>query len=271
MISAHHITLGISGGKTLLNNISLDVLPGAFTAVAGPNGAGKSTLLKILSNETTNYKGTVDINGVSVKKYKAAELSKLRAVLPQSSHLQFPFTVQQIVEMGTQYHQNTAAQNRMIVSEVMELTGIPSWADRNYLTLSGGEQQRVQLARVLAQVWENKPYPRYILLDEPTSNLDIAQQQLIFSLVKLACERNIGVLAIVHDLNQVAQFADKLYFLREGNMIAYGKTKEVFTKKNIETTFCCHVNVYHDPCTDCPYIIPDRTRTFDQSLKTISI
>lgn len=271
MISAHHITLGIAGGKTLLNNISLDVMPGAFTAVAGPNGAGKSTLLKILSNETANYKGTVEINGVSVKKYRAAELSKLRAVLPQTSHVQFPFTVQQIVEMGTQYHQNTSAQNRKIVGEVMELTGIPSWVDRNYLTLSGGEQQRVQLARVLAQVWEAKTYPRYILLDEPTSNLDIAQQQLIFSLVKLACERNIGVLAIVHDLNQVAQFADKLYFLREGNMIAYGKTKEVFTKKNIETTFCCHVNVYHDPCTDCPYIIPDRTRTFDQSLKTISI
>ena len=271
MISARHITQRIRD-KVLLNNISLDVAPGVFTAVAGPNGAGKSTLLKILSNETSSYEGDVTLNGTPVKKFRVAELSKLRAVLPQSTHLQFPFSVKQIVEFGTQYHRNTASQNNKILTEVMELTGIASWQERNYMTLSGGEQQRVQLARVLTQVWEIKSYPRYILLDEPTSNLDIAQQQLIFGLVKQACERNIGVLAIVHDLNQVAQFADKLYFLRGGNMIAYGKTKEVFTKTNIEETFCCHVNVYHDPCTDCPYIIPDKTKTFFQpSLKTVNL
>ena len=271
MILARGITQRIQG-KVLLNNISLDVIPGVFTAVAGPNGAGKSTLLKILSNETSSYEGNVTINGVLVKKYRVAELSKLRAVLPQNTNLQFPFSVRQIVEFGTQYHRNTTSQNSKILDEVMNLTNITSWKDRNYLTLSGGEQQRVQLARVLAQVWEIKSYPRYILLDEPTSNLDIAQQQLIFSLVKQACERNIGVLAIVHDLNQVAQFADKLYFLREGNIIAYGKTKEVFTKTNIENTFCCHVNVYHDPCTDCPYIIPDKTKTYFQpSLKTANL
>jgi iron complex transport system ATP-binding protein len=271
MISARNITQRIHH-KVLLNNISLDVLPGVFTAVAGPNGAGKSTLLKILSNETSSYGGEVLLNGTEVKKYSIAELSKLRAVLPQSTNLEFPFSVKQIVELGTQYHRNTSIQNSKILNEVMDLTGITVLQDRNYMTLSGGEQQRVQLARVLAQVWEIKSYPRYILLDEPTSNLDIAQQQLIFSLVKEACKRNIGVFAIVHDLNQVAQFADKLYFLRGGNIIAYGKTKEVFTKTNIEETFCCHVNVYHDPCTDCPYIIPDKTKTFFQpSLKTVNL
>ena len=271
MISAKNISQRVHG-KVLLNNISLDVVPGVFTAVAGPNGAGKSTLLKILSNETLHYEGAVEVNGTSVKKFTVAELSTVRAVLPQSTSLQFPFSVKQIVEMGTQYHRHSSSQNNKILQEVMELTDIVSWKDRNYMTLSGGEQQRVQLARVLAQVWEVKSYPRYILLDEPTSNLDIAQQQLIFGLVKQACERNIGVLAIVHDLNQVAQFADKLYFLRGGNMIAYGKTKEVFTKTNIEETFCCHVNVYHDPCTDCPYIIPDKTKSYFQpSLKTVNL
>ena len=142
-------------------------------------------------------------------------------------------------------------------------------ADKGDLTLSGGEQQRVQLARVLAQVWEQKSFPRFVLLDEPTSSLDIAQQQMIFSLVKQACERNIGVLAIVHDLNQAVQFADQLYFMREGTVIAQGETKAVFTKPIIEETFCCRVNVYHDPCTNCPYIVPDKTNI--STLKTVTI
>ncbi|NOT76086.1 MAG: heme ABC transporter ATP-binding protein [Cyclobacteriaceae bacterium] len=270
MISARHISLSING-RELLHDIDLDIVPGQFTAVAGPNGAGKSSLLKIVSNETGRYDGTVTINGSPIKKYDIAALSKVRAVLPQSTHLQFPFSVQQIVQLGTHYHRNTRYQNDRIGEEVMELTGVTSWRDRNYLTLSGGEQQRVNLARVLAQVWEVKAHPRYILLDEPTSNLDIAQQQMIFNLVKQSCERNIGVMAIVHDLNQVAQFADKLYFLREGKIIASGATKEVFTKSIIEETFCCRVNVYHDACTNCPYIVPDSSKIESSSLKTANL
>ena len=268
MISAKHISLSANGRK-LLNKVSLEVIPGSFTAIAGPNGAGKTSLLKVLSGESSTYEGVIGINGTVIKKYSVADLSKVRAVLPQSSHLQFPFSVRQIVEMGKQHYSSIAAQHRTLMNEVMELTGITGWSERNYLTLSGGEQQRVQLARVMAQVWETKSYPRYILLDEPTSSLDIAQQQLIVNLVKQACERNIGVLAIVHDLNQVAQFADKLYFLKEGSIVAQGNPKEVFTKSIIEETFCCRVNVYHDPCTDCPYIVPDRNQF--SSLKTAII
>ncbi len=268
MIAARNISLSING-RTLLNDVSLNITPGLFTAIAGPNGAGKTSLLKILSRESTHYKGELMINGTSAFKYKVNDLSKVRSVLPQSSHLQFPFTVQQIVEMGRHY-QSAPEQTKHVLEEVMELTGIQGWNERNYLTLSGGEQQRVQLARVLAQVWEIKSYPRYILLDEPTSSLDIAQQQMIFGLVKLACKRNIGVMAIVHDLNQVAQFADNLYFLKEGKVVAQGGIKEVFTKDNIEETFCCRVNVYHDPCTNCPYIVPDRN-AIQSPLKTVNV
>jgi len=258
MIEAKHIGLSING-KTLLNDVNLSVQPGTFTAIAGPNGAGKSSLLKILSHELTHYKGEVRINDVIASSYSVAQLSAVRAVLPQHSHVQFPFTVKQIVEMGRQHFKTTSKNNDALLEEVMELTGIADWANRNYISLSGGEQQRVQLARVLAQVWDQKTFPRYVLLDEPTSSLDIAQQQLIFTLVKKACERNIGVLAIVHDLNQAVQFADHLYFMRNGSVIAQGESKEVFTKTNIEVTFCCRVNVYHDPCTNCPYIVPERT------------
>lgn len=258
MIEAKQIGLSVNG-RTILKNINLNVIPGTFTAVAGPNGAGKSSLLKILSREHTRYQGEVLFNGVPAVAHSVIQLSALRSVLPQHTHVQFPFSVRQIVEMGSRHFKTTAQQNEVLLNEVMELTGIAAWANRNYMTLSGGEQQRVQLARVLAQVWEKKSFARYVLLDEPTSSLDIAQQQLIFGLVKQACERNIGVLAIVHDLNQAVQFADHIYFMRDGATIAQGESKKVFTKPIIEETFCCRVNVYHDPCTDCPYIVPERT------------
>lgn len=266
MIAARQLSI-TKGGRKLLHGVNLEVHPGSFTAIAGPNGAGKTSLLKAISGEST-YEGQLEINGVPAARYNAAALSKVRSVLPQSTHLQFPFTVEQVVRMGAG-SRHRGRYDDSAVAEVMRLTGVSEWRDRNYLTLSGGEQQRVQLARVLAQVWETQSYPRYVLLDEPTSNLDLAQQQLIFSLVKHACERNIGVLAIVHDLNQVVQFSDKLYFLKSGSVVASGNPKEIFTKKIIEETFCCKVNVYHDPCTDCPYIIPDKN-LFTSPLKTVN-
>jgi iron complex transport system ATP-binding protein len=266
MMQAFNIQLHLRG-RHLLRGVHLSVLPGRFTAVAGPNGAGKSSLLKVLSHEYTHYEGKVRVNGRAMRDYRVAELAAVRAVLPQQSHVQFPFSVKQVVEMGLAIHRKKFRST--LLPEVMALTGIAGWQERNYLTLSGGEQQRVQLARVLAQVWEETDHARYILLDEPTSSLDIAQQQLIFDVVKQACQRNIGVMAIVHDLNQVAQFADDLYFLRDGQVVAQGNTNEVFTKRNIEETFCCRVNVYRDPCTQCPYIVPDKNQT--TSLTTVTL
>lgn len=245
--------------KIILQNINLSLQPGEFTAIVGPNGAGKSTLLKALALENTNFQGEVKVNGKPAKAYSPKSLSLVRAVLPQSSNVQFAFTVEQIIHLGRHAHRSTQIENKKIVDEVMELTATREFSHRNYMTLSGGEKQRVQMARVLAQVWEEKVYPRYILLDEPTANMDIAQQQQLFSLAKMVCSRNIGVMAIVHDLNQAVQFADKLYFLRDGKITASGEAKNVFTKSNIEETFCCRVNVYHDPCNNCPYIIPERS------------
>lgn len=269
MIQARNISLHV-GGRSLLSSVNLDIQPGQFTAVAGPNGAGKTSLLKVLSGEQGRHTGEVLLNGVQASRYNPAQLALVRAVLPQATSVQFSFTVKQIVEMSRLHHRAPQKKSAEVVRQVMDLTGILEWSHRNYLTLSGGEQQRVQLARVLAQVWDIQSYPRYILLDEPTSSLDLAQQQLIFGLVKHACERNIGVVAIVHDLNQVTQFADKLYFLKEGSIVAGGKPKEVFTKSIIEETFCCRVNVYHDPCTSCPYIVPEK-QSFESTSKKISV
>lgn len=244
--------------KIILQDISLTLQPGTFTAIVGPNGAGKSTLLKTLAYEQGFSQGEISINGKSVQSYSAKELSMVRAVLPQHSQIQFAFSVEQIVRLGRHAHRTTQAENTRITEEVMELTSVTEFRNRNYITLSGGEKQRVQLARVLAQVWDENVYPRYILLDEPTSSLDIAQQQHIFSLAKQVCSRNIGVMAIVHDLNQAVQFADQLLFMRSGKITASGEAQKVFTKSNIEETFCCRVSLYHDSCNNCPYVIPER-------------
>ena len=250
--------------KIILQEVSVELQPGSFTAIVGPNGAGKSTLLKTMAHEQHSFRGRININGKPVQSYTPKALSLVRAVLPQHSQVQFSFSVEQIVHLGRHAHQATKVEHGRVVDEVMAMTGITGFRNRNYQTLSGGEQQRVQLARVLAQVWEETVYPRYILLDEPTSSLDIAQQQLIFSLARHACERNIGVMAIIHDLNQAVQFADELYFMRDGRVTAKGEAQQVFTKANIEETFCCRVNVYHDPCNNCPFIVPERGENLRQ-------
>jgi iron complex transport system ATP-binding protein len=257
MYEVSHLTLRVRD-KVILKDVNLTIQAGAFTAIVGPNGAGKSSLLKAMAHEQTHYQGEITLNGKAIKSYTPQALSKVRAVLPQHTTMQFAFTAEQIVMLGRRSSTHTQKENLSIVEEVLERTALLSLKDRNYLTLSGGEKQRVQLARVLAQVWEETLYPRYILLDEPTSSMDIAQQQNIFSLAKAVCDRNIGVMAIVHDLNMAAQFADHLYFLKEGVIVANGESEKVFTKSNIEETFCCRVNVYRDPCNNCPYIIPER-------------
>jgi iron complex transport system ATP-binding protein len=255
MYQATDISLKVRD-RFLLRDVNISIKPGAFTAVVGPNGAGKSSLLKVMASEIADFHGQVSLNGKSIKSYSAKELSQVRAVLPQNTDVHFAFTAEQIVMLGRHAHASTKKENQTIVEEVMIRAGVIQLLDRSFMTLSGGEKQRVQLARVLAQIWTETVHPRYLLLDEPTSSLDITQQQNIFMLAREARNRNIGVMAIVHDLNQAAQFADYLYFMRDGKVIASGEGEKVFTKSTIEETFCCRVNVYRDPCNNCPYIIP---------------
>lgn len=258
MLRAENIAVSIRG-KRILSDVSIAIKPGIFTTVVGANGAGKSTLLKALTHELRCSSGRITINGNTIDSYKPRALSMVRAVLPQHSEVQFTFTVEQIVQLGRHAHIATRAEHEAVVAEVMELTDITRFRKRAYHTLSGGEKQRVQLARVLGQVWEQTVYPRYVLLDEPTASLDIAQQHVIFSLARTACARNIGVMAIIHDLNQAVQFADEMFFLRNGQMVAQGRPDEVFTKQNIEETFSCRVSLYHLSGHEHPITVPDHT------------
>jgi iron complex transport system ATP-binding protein len=242
--------------KTILRDCSLNILPGRFTAVAGPNGAGKTTLLRIMSHEITKYSGSISLNTKSVTAMHHKELSEQRAVLPQHTTVNFPFTIEQVVEIGRYPHRSTRLENERIIDEVMLRTNVYHLKGRLYQSLSGGEQQRVQMARVMAQIWDQHELPRFLLLDEPTSSLDLAQQHSLLELIRELCLRNIGVLSIIHDLNLAAQYADDVLFLKDGRTIAYGTVNEIMTKEIIEDTFGHPVNVTYDERTDRPVIYP---------------
>ncbi len=245
MLKAHNISVNI-GAKSILKSCSVAIEPGRFTAVVGPNGAGKSSLLKVMAGETRQYSGGISLNGKALKQYKTRELSKARAVLPQHTVVNFPFTVLQVIEIGRYAHQTSAAENSAIIDEAMTLTGLTTFRDRAYQTLSGGEMQRVQMARVIAQIWDDSSEPRYLLLDEPTSSLDLAQQHALLSLAKSLCHRSIGVMAVLHDLNLAVQYADDILFLKRGETTAYGPLKKVATQAVIEQTFDHPVRLIED-------------------------
>lgn len=253
MLHAEHISYK-AGQKDIVRNCSLQVQPGTFTAIVGPNGAGKTSLLRIISNEITRYKGTVSINGHAVSKINGKALSLIRAVLPQHTTVNFPFTIEQVIEIGRYAHRTTQAQNSAILEEVIQLTSLSPYRGRTYQTLSGGEQQRVQLARVMAQLWDDADFPKYLLLDEPTSSLDIAQQHALLTLSKSLCKKGIGVLAVLHDLNLASQYADEALFLKGGETIAAGSIHDVMNREVIEETFSYPVEVTFDRVTRRPRV-----------------
>ena len=253
MLHAQNISYKV-GKKSIVSDCSLAIHPGKFTAIVGPNGAGKTSLLRVLSHESTRYEGNVTFNGKSITKIKSRELSALRAVLPQHTTVNFPFAIEQIIEIGRYPHRTTRIENERIISEVLELTRLSSFRGRAYQTLSGGEQQRVQLARVITQIWDQTDFPKYLLLDEPTSSMDMAHQHTLLELAKSLCNRNIGVLAILHDLNLAAQYADRVLFLKAGVTVAQGSVHDVMTEEIIEKTFAHPVKVTYDEWTNKPVI-----------------
>lgn len=244
------------GNKTILQNLSLCIRPGKFTAVLGPNGAGKSTLLRILSGEVSKYQNSVELNGKKLAVYSHRELALQRAVLSQSIIVHFPYTAKEIVLLGCLLHRYSRQRKEHLAEQQLEEVGMLNHQDRIYLSLSGGEQQRVQLARVMAQI--SPPYVsyRYLLLDEPTASLDIASQHLIFSRVKDLCKAGVGILAIIHDLNLAAQYADHVLFIKQGRTIAEGSVREVFTPATIEETFNHPVSLLNDKITGIPVVVP---------------
>jgi iron complex transport system ATP-binding protein len=252
MLVASHIHFCIRK-QPIIQQADLSLSPGQFTVILGPNGAGKSTLLKVISGEIPCSHGEVRINGKNIYHYSPADLARVRAVMPQSTSVSFPFKAAEVVELGLQGSKELPPAQ--ILQEVMELTNTLHLADRYYGDLSGGEKQRVQLARVLAQVWDPRPYPRYVLLDEPTSSLDLAQQHQVMKAASQLKQRNIGILAIVHDINLALEYADQLLMMKRGLVAYAGPAQDLLQESIFEEVYDHPVRLVQHEQSGKTYVI----------------
>ncbi|MDR2275009.1 MAG: heme ABC transporter ATP-binding protein [Sphingobacterium sp.] len=249
-----------TAGKTLLDNVSFSLPKHKMLAVIGANGAGKSTLLKILCKEFEPTYGSILLQHKPLDAYTIAELARFRSVLSQHNTLSISFRVDELVMMGRYPHfsQQPTAADYAIVQKVLKETGMESYRGRDYNTLSGGEQQRVQLARVIAQIdgQENA----LLFLDEPTNGLDLLYQQHILQLAQELTKKSCTVVAILHDINFACQYADYILLLKQGRSIAFGTPDQVITETHIETAFQVKVRKINDPDCRYPLIFPIRTQ-----------
>ncbi|HYE57341.1 MAG TPA: heme ABC transporter ATP-binding protein, partial [Rhodothermales bacterium] len=253
MLRLDHVSVRI-GSAALLTDVTLEVTPGTLTALVGPNGAGKSTLLRVASGERVPEAGTVTLDGAPIQTIPPDVLARRRAVLPQESLLSFPFTAFEVALLGrTPYHVGREADARAAVS-ALERAGVLDLSERRYPTLSGGEKQRVHLARVLAQL--DGPEAAMLLLDEPTNNLDLTHQHRVLDVARGLARAGLGVVAVLHDLNLAAQYADRVALLVKGRLVAEGTPTDVLRPELVQRAFDVPVMVVPHPCLDCPLVLP---------------
>lgn len=250
MLEARNVTYSLPKA-TLLEDVSLTLQPGTLVAFVGPNGAGKSTLLKVLAGDLQPTNGEVLLDGAPLTGFTKRALALRRAVMPQDVLLGFSFTAEEVVMMGRYPHNptNQTANDRTIVAQTMERTETVALRDRSYPTLSGGEQARVTLARVLAQ---ETPI---MFLDEPTASLDPRHQHLVMGIAREAAQNGAAVVAVLHDLNLVSLYADRVIILEGGRIRANGSPGQVLTPTILESVFGTQFQVIEHPGTAKPVIL----------------
>ena len=243
------------GKRDVLRGVNLTALPGELTAIVGPNGSGKSTLLGAIT-ASLPFRGRVSLSGRDISVMKPWELAAQRAVLPQASLLAFPFTVIEVVRLGLQ--SGTAGGRSEVPMQALARVGLAHHAGRTFQELSGGEAQRAMLARVLAQVWApvENGQPRWLLLDEPVSSLDIAHQLQVMEIARDFARAGGGVIAVMHDLNLTALYADRVAVLAEGQRLALGTPSDVLTNDTLSRAYGCALRVSTPPPSDIPYLLP---------------
>lgn len=226
------------GNKHILKGIDIDVSKKEFIGIIGPNGSGKSTFLKCIYRNLKPTSGIINLDKIDINKLTVRETAKKISVVSQHNHYNFDFSVEDIVLMGRAPHKKMMERDSIkdykIVDEALEKVNMKDFKKRSFTTLSGGEQQRIILARALAQQTE------CLILDEPTNHLDIKYQLQLMNIVK---QLNIEVIAAIHDLNIAAMYCDKIYVLKDGEIVAYGKPNEILTKKLIKDVYEVDANI----------------------------
>ena len=254
MIELKDISFGYSGNG-VLRGVTVAFPAGRFTALLGPNGAGKSTMLRICGGELVPDKGSAFFDGRDLRKWKARDLARRRAVLPQDSLLEFPFTVEEVVMLGRAPHIDGSEkpEDVEIVRKALEMTGMESFAGRDYTSLSGGERQRVQMARVLSQAWARKDTA--LLLDEPVASLDPEHQHRTLSIARDWARSGASVVAILHDVNLALRYADDAVVLDRGTVAASGPVREVLTPDLVERVFAVRAELFQGRDGEPPFIV----------------
>lgn len=238
---------------TLVSGINLRIEPGGLVAVIGPNGAGKSTLLGLLSGNLHPNEGHVFINGVDTRRALPGDLALERSILTQHEPFDVPYTAAQVVEMGRFPHRrvesNTRERDTDAIVEAMAQTDTSDFASRFYATLSKGEQTRVSLARVIAQATP------IILLDEPTTALDVAHQERIMRRTAGLARDGKTAVAVLHDLNDAAVHADRIVVMSEGEVVADGKPQDVLDAEILSEVYGHPMTVVEHPFRECPLVL----------------
>lgn len=232
----------------VLDNINLNIHQGEFAGIIGPNGTGKTTLLKVISGVKKPLSGTVYLDNRDINTLSRNEIARIMAVVPQSSFIPPLFTVEDVVGIGRYAHSKKrftiTASDQAAINKALVLTDTDRFRHRYVSELSGGERQEVLIARALAQE------PKFLLLDEPTANLDIKHQLKILELVrKLIDSQSLTALMIIHDLNLAARFCNKLILMHNGSIQASGKADEVVTVENLAEAYGVAATVDHNTYT----------------------
>lgn len=253
MLQATNICVNY-GHTNIINGLDFAARAGELTAIVGPNGSGKTTLLRALTAETP-FDGTIHLNGLDIAQTPAWVLASQRAVLSQATTLSFPFQAIEVVRLGLQTGSETANH---LAQTALHRVGLAGYEDRFYQELSGGEQQRVQLARVLCQVWHpvQDGTPRWLLLDEPVSCLDIGHQLMVMQIAHAFAQAGGGVIAVMHDLNLSAMFAQTIVLMSEGGIVAQGSPDDVLSDDNISQAYKCSVRTCTQPPAKGWYLLP---------------
>ncbi|MCB8836708.1 heme ABC transporter ATP-binding protein [Aurantimonas sp. VKM B-3413] len=253
----------MAGGRRIVGPVCTRLHEGALTTIVGPNGAGKSSLVKAMSGEIRPASGSVRLHGRDIAGIAPATLARQRAVLPQATAIAFPFTVFEIVSLGLRVRAGLdGAARQRLVEGALAAVDLEAFGDRAYQRLSGGEQQRVQLARILCQIGEpvERGQAKLLILDEPTSSLDVRHQLDVLKIARRFAENGAIVVAVLHDLNLAASFSDRILVMSEGSIVADDAPTQILKSGILAHIFRTEVTVIEPPGWSRPAILPDLSR-----------
>ena len=262
-----------AGEKLLLNQVSASFETGCFTAILGENGAGKSSLLNAISGLLNLHGGAVEYNGKNVLDIEAECLARTRSVLPQHSELSFPLKAIEVVRLALSFSTlSTSAQTKILEKSLVQFHAA-HLKERDYLTLSGGEKQRIHLARVVSQLLAHQSTspdkPQFVLLDEPVTALDVHQQLQTLTSVRALCKDiDVAAIAILHDVNLAAMFCDRIILMKDSEIRYSGRPEEIINAQVMRDIFNIDALIQPHPVSKTPFYIPTGSSILNSDLRS---